>query len=221
MQANIDNSGSLSGRFNYRWSSNFVTKTSAQVSNGPGQSVFTMDNDYSGKDFSASLKSYNPSVFDGGLTGIFIGSYLQAITPRLALGLEMVYQRPSTASGPETVTSYVMRYAAKEWIATAQLQGAGALQATYWRRVAENIDAGVECQLALTGGGGAMMGGPQRQGVTTVGAKYSFRQSTFRAQLDSEGKLGCVLEKRVAPAVTLTFAGDMDHIKVCNMGVLI
>jgi hypothetical protein len=58
------------------------------------------------------------------------------------------------------------------------------------------------------------MGGLKREGVTTVGAKYDFRNSTFRAQVDSQGKLSCLLEKRVAPAVTLTFAGDMDHSKV-------
>ena len=217
MQANVDNEGQLSGRFNYRWTPQFVSKMSAQVSSGPGQSVFTMENDYTGKDFSFSLKSYNPSLLDGGLTGIFIGSYLQAVTPRLSLGLETVWQRPSGGVGPETSMSYVARYATKEWIATAHLQGQGALQATYWRKVAERLDAGVECQLALAPGpGGGMMGGaPRKEGITTVGAKYEFRNSTFRAQLDSAGKLGCVLEKRVAPAVTLTFAGDMDHFKVC------
>jgi mitochondrial import receptor subunit TOM40 len=38
--------------------------------------------------------------------------------------------------------------------------------------------------------------------------------STFRAQVDSTGKLSCLLEKRVAPPVQLTFAADMDHFKV-------
>lgn len=59
------------------------------------------------------------------------------------------------------------------------------------------------------------MGGPARkEGVTTVGAKYDFRMSTFRAQVDSTGKLSCLLEKRIAPPVQLTFAADMDHFKV-------
>jgi mitochondrial import receptor subunit TOM40 len=63
-------------------------------------------------------------------------------------------------------------------------------------------------------GGGMMGGGMKKDGITTVGLKYDFRNSTFRAQLDTQGKLSCLLEKRVAPAVTLTFAGDMDHAKV-------
>ncbi|KAF8472505.1 mitochondrial import receptor subunit TOM40 [Kalaharituber pfeilii] len=215
MQGNIDNDGNLNGRFNYRWNSNLVSKLSAQVAHSPGQSLLSIENDYTGQDFSACLKALNPSFLDRGITGIFIGSYLQAITPKLSLGLEMMWQRPSGAMGPETAITYMARYASKDWIMTGQLQGQGALQATYWRKIADKLDAGVECQLALLGGsGGAMMGGPpRREGATSVGAKYEFRASTFRAQIDSTGRLGCVLEKRVAPAVTLTFAGDMDHLK--------
>lgn len=217
MQGNIDNDGNLNGRLNYRWNPNFVSKLSAQVAPSPGQSLLSIENDYTGRDFSACVKALNPSILDGGLTGIFIGSYLQAITSRLSLGLEMMWQRPSATVGPETAVSYVGRYATREWIVTGQLQGQGVLQATYWRKIAERLDAGVECQLALLGapGGGMMGAGPQREGVTSVGAKYEFRASTLRAQIDSTGRLGCVLEKRVAPAVMLTFAGEMDHAKVC------
>lgn len=216
MQGNIDNDGNLNGRFNYRWSPSFVSKLTAQVAPSPSHSLFSLENDFTGKDFSASLKVLNPSILDGGLTGICIGNYLQAITPRLSLGLEMMWQRLSATMGPETALSYVARYATKDWIVTGQLQGQGVLQATYWRKIAERLDAGVECQLALINApGGAMMGGgPRRQGITSVGAKYEFRASTFRAQIDSTGRLACVLEKRVAPAVMLTFAGEMDHVKV-------
>lgn len=221
MQAQCDNDGQISGRFNYRWLPGLISKTNVQLAPGsaPGQSVFTSDLDYSGDDFSASIKAFNPSFLDGALTGIYIGSYLQAVTPRLSMGLESVYQRPAAAHGPETALSYVARYAADDWVASMQFQGQGALQATFYRRIAENVEAGVDCQLTFAGGmargGGGMMGGQmRREGVTTIGAKYSFRQSTFRAQVDSQGKLSCLLEKRVAPAVTLTFSGDMDHSKV-------
>ena len=78
--------------------------------------------------------------------------------------------------------------------------------------------AGVDLNLQFAGlgrgRGGLMGGGMGREGLTTLGAKYDFRASTFRAQIDSSGRLGCLLEKRLAPAVTVTFAGDMDHAKV-------
>lgn len=218
LQGNIDNDGQLSARANYRWTPSFATKTNAQIAPGPGQAMVQIDNDYTGKDFSASLKSLNPSMLDGGLTGIFVGSYLQSVTPSLALGLEAVWQRAALNTGPETALSYCAKYRGNDWVASAQLQAQGAVNTSYWRRITDKVEAGVDLNLQFAGlgrgRGGGMMGGMGKEGVTTLGAKYDFRASTFRAQVDSTGRLGCLLEKRLAPAVMVTFAGDMDHFKV-------
>ncbi|MCJ1258485.1 translocase of outer mitochondrial membrane [Lignoscripta atroalba] len=218
LQGNIDNDGQLSARANYRWNNAFVTKTNAQIAPGPGQAMLQLDNDYTGKDFTASLKSLNPSFLDGGLTGIFIGSYLQSLTPSLAVGLEAIWQRSALNAGPETAISYCAKYKGSNWIASAQLQEQGALSTSYWRRLSEKVEAGVDLNLqAASGmggrGGGLMGGGSRKEGTTTLGAKYDFRASTFRAQVDSSGKLSCLLEKRVAPVVQLTFAGELDQFK--------
>ena len=61
-----------------------------------------------------------------------------------------------------------------------------------------------------------MMGGMKKEGLAIFGAKYEFSRSIFRAQVDSQGKVGCLLEKMVAPLVRVTFAGEMDHVKVRN-----
>lgn len=217
MQGNIDNEGQLMTRFNYGWTPSFVTKTQMQIAPGPGQAMVQLDNEYTGKDFTASLKTVNPSIIDGGLTGIFIGSYLQSVTPNLALGLEAVWQRAALNQGPETAVSYCAKYKGSDWIASAQLQAQGTVSTSYWRRLTDKVEAGVDLNLAfagLSGGGGGLMGGARKEGITTVGAKYDFRMSTFRAQVDSTGKLSCLLEKRVAPPVQLTFAADVDHFKV-------
>ena len=174
------------------------------------------EHEYTGNDFSASLKMLNPSYLEGGVTGIFIGSYLQSVTPKLALGLETLWQRPSLSQGPECAVSYAARYKSADWIATAQLQAAmGTLNTSYWRRLSDKVQAGVDLSLGLVPSpGGLMGGGLQKEGVTTIGAKYDFRMSTFRAQVDSKGKLSCALEKRVAPPVMMTFAADIDHFTV-------
>lgn len=225
LQGNIDNDGQLSARTNYRWTRSLITKTNTSIAPGPGQAMFQLDNDYTGKDFSASVKALNPSVLEGGLTGIFVGSYLQSITPKLAVGIEAVWQRAAMNTGPEMALSYCAKYASKDWIASAQLQAQGAFNTTYWRRITDRVEAGVDLNLTVApgrsrGGGGMMGGGLSKEGVATVGAKYDFRSSTFRAQLDSSGRLACLLEKRIAPAVQVTFAGDIDHFKVrdfdCN-----
>ena len=217
MQGNIDNDGHLMTRFNYRWSPSLVTKTNIQIQSGQAMAQF--DNEYTGKDFTAAIKTMNPSIIDGGLTGIFIGSYLQSITPSLALGLEAIWQRPGLTEGPQTAISYCAKYKGSDWIASAQLQAQGTVSASYWRKLTDKVEAGVDLNLAFAGLSGASMmgGGARKEGITTVGAKYDFRMSTFRAQVDSTGKLSCLLEKRVAPPVQLTFAADVDHFKVSSL----
>ena len=182
---------------------------------GTGQDMAQFEHEYTGRDFTASLKALNPSALEGGLTGIFIGSYLQSVTPKLALGLEGIWQRAGLTQPPDTAISYAARYKSDDWIATAQLQAQGVLNTSYWRKLSDKVQAGVDMTLSLVpSGGGLMGGGLQKEGITTFGAKYDFRMSTFRAQLDSKGKLSCLLEKRVAAPVTMTFGADVDHVTV-------
>ena len=176
-----------------------------------------IDNDYTGKDFSASIKSIAPSILDGGLTGVLIGSYLQSITPSLALGLEALWQRQGMNTRPETSVSYSGRYKGQDWVASAQLQAQGAIGASYWRRLAEKVEAGVDFKLQFApgmGGGGGMFSNLTKEASTTVGVKYDFRASVFRGQVDSTGKLSCLLEKRIGMPITMTFAGEIDQVKV-------
>lgn len=217
LQGNIDNDGQLIARANYRWSSSFVTKSNVQIASGPGQAMLSVDNDYAGKDFTMSLKSINPSFIEGGLTGVFVGSYLQSLTPSLSVGLEAMWQRVALNTGPETAISYCAKYKGSDWIASAQVQEQGALNTSYWRRLTDRVEAGVDLNLQFTPGlgqSGLMGAGAKKEGTTTIGAKYDFRHSSFRAQIDSSGRLSCLLERRILPPVQLTFAGEMDHSKV-------
>ena len=174
-----------------------------------------IENEYTGQDCTASLKMLNPSYLNGGLTGILIGSYLQSITRKLAVGFETVWQRAALTQGPETAVSLCARYKSDDWIATAQFQAQGALNATYWRRLSDTVQAGVDMTLAVVPSpAGPFGGGLQKEGNTAVGVKYDFKTATFRAQVDSKGKIGCLLEKRVALPVMLTFAADVDHFTV-------
>lgn len=174
-----------------------------------------LESEYTGNDFTLNVKALNPSYLEGGLTGIFVGQYMQAVTPRLALGLEAMWQRQALSVPPDAALAYCGKYKAEDWVATAQLSASGGLNTTYWRRLSEKVQAGVDMSLSLAPGPGGMMGGPmQKEGVTTFGAKYDFRMSTFRAQLDSKGKLSCLLEKRVAGPVMMTVGADVDHASV-------
>ena len=218
MHGTVDNEGTLSARANWRWTESLVTRTNTQLAAGSGQAMVQLDQDYTGKDFSASLKTINPSVLDGGLTGIYIGSYMQALTRGLALGLEAVWQRQALNTPPEAIVSYAARYRSDDWIASAQLQPDTSLNTSYWRRLTDKVEVGADLTVQFQPGPGsraALMGAePRRDATATVGAKYDFRASTFRAQADSTGKVSTVLEKRVLPFVQVTFAGELDQAKV-------
>lgn len=218
MQGNMGSDGNLAATGNYRWNSALVTKTNTQIMAGATQGMLQIDNDYTGSDFSASLKSFNPSILDGGLTGIFVGSYLQSVTPSLALGFEAIWQRQGLNTRPETALSYCARYKGSDWIASAQLQAQGVFAASYWKKLSERVEAGVDMNLQFAPSAQSiMMGGPSREGTTSIGAKYDFRASTFRAQVDSAGKVSCLLEKRIAMPISLTFAGEIDQVKVSHL----
>lgn len=226
LQGNVDNDLALSGRFNYRISKALTAKASLNLVPGAAanQSQIVLESDYTGDDFSATVRAVNPSIldFDNKLTGMFIGSYLQSVTPRLALGIETMYQRLSDEDGPQTVQSYVARYKGNQWIGSAALLNGGMLQGSYWRRLSEKVEAGLDINLSLlglaaAGSGAGMMGGARNEGSATMGAKYDFRTSVFRGQIDSQGKVSAVLEKRIAPMVQFTFAGEMDHSKVRSL----
>lgn len=199
---------------NWRWSQNLplVAKTQFQIGNG--QDMAQWESEYTGNDFTLNVKFLNPSYLEGGLTGIFVGQYMQSLTPKLALGVESMWQRQGLSQPPDAAMAYCAKYKAEDWIATAQYSNSGGINTTYWRKLSDRVQAGVDMSVAVNAQA-AMMGGPvTKEGVTTFGAKYDFKMSTFRAQLDSKGKLSVLLEKRIGGPVTMTVGADVDHMNV-------
>lgn len=183
--------------------------------------MVSLENDYTGSDFSASLKAVNPSLLDGGITGMVMASYLQAVTPKLSLGIDAFWTRPAMAYAPELNVSYAARYKAQDWMACGQIiPDRGVLEASYWRRLSERVETGINCNLSFAGIGPAgPMGGVSKEGQVTVGAKYDFRSSSFRAQLDNQGKVSCLLEKMIAQPIRISFSGEIDHKQVRPLDV--
>lgn len=177
--------------------------TPEQISQQAGHNLLQLEQDYQGLDFSLNAKAINPSPTD--LNGIYVGSYLQSLTKNVALGVECLYQRQNLA---DLTTSYLAKYTStdKNTIATAQLQGAGILQATYWQKLSEKVEVAGDLQIIAAPG--------RRDAIATLGAKYDLRVSTFRAQLDSTGKVSALLEQRFTPAFAFLMSGEIDHFKV-------
>ncbi|KAJ3562373.1 hypothetical protein NP233_g9616 [Leucocoprinus birnbaumii] len=204
LQGGVDHEGNVNARFNHGWTANQVTKVQAQFSQQAGQNMIQFEHDYQGRDFNVNIKGVNPSPAD--FTGIYIGSYLQSLTKNLAVGVETLWQRPNPDLS-DMSSSYLAKYTSndKNWIATAQLQATGILQATYWQKLSEKVDVAADLQLIAT---------PQRRdAIATLGAKYDLRLATFRAQLESTGKVSALLEQRFTPTFAFLVSGEIDHFK--------
>jgi hypothetical protein len=171
--------------------------------------MIQLEQDYQGSDFAANLKAINTSPVD--FSGVYVGNYLQSVTRNLALGVESLVQRPQPGL-VDVSHSLLAKYTSSDrsWIATAQAQPAtGILQATYYQKLSEKVDVAADLQLMAQPG--------RRDAIATLGAKWDLRMATFRAQLDSSGKVAVLLEQRFAPTFAFLVAGEIDHFKVSHL----
>lgn len=234
LQGGVDNTGAVTARANQAWTAADTTKIQAQLTNTPGHSMIQIEHDHLGPHYSLNLRTINPQVTDG--TGIHMLSLLHSVTPRLALGFETLIQHPQpsiletstsliaklTSLPPPSAATPVPTLGARQWIATAQLQPQGILQTTYYQKLSPAVDVGLDLQAMVTPD--SPMGPGKREATATLGAKYEFRMSTFRGQVDSQGKVAMLLEQRFTPAFAFLVGGEIDHWKGTSkigMGVMI
>ncbi|EJU05660.1 hypothetical protein DACRYDRAFT_74965 [Dacryopinax primogenitus] len=203
LQGGVDNDGNVNAKCHLGWTPTSVTKLTAQMSGSASQgSMFQFEHDFQGSDFTFNLKAINPTE----PAKIFIGNWLQSVTSNLALGVEGVYQ-VQPPSVRETQVSGLVKYtsSARNWIATAHIRPVGVLEASYWHKLSEKMEVGANLELVHVP--------MKREAVATVGAKYDLRMSTFRAQVDSTGKVSALLEQKFAPSFAFLVSGEIDHVK--------
>ncbi|ORZ38839.1 eukaryotic porin/Tom40 [Catenaria anguillulae PL171] len=226
LQGMVDTDGSLNGRIQFPI---LGDKLTAKINLGfhpatpmsPPQQMMQAEVDRQGKDYDASIKLVNPWPLDA--TGVLVASYLQSVTQRLALGVEAVIQRPMPGM-EESAFNVAAKYTFPTFkldalpqlnpddlvpqqptsppVATATYNSQGALHVSYVHPVSAKVDLASELHVIVTPRG--------REGKATVAAKYEFRQSTFRTQIDSNGVVASVLEQRMGP-MAFTLAGQVDH----------
>ncbi|KAJ2795513.1 translocase of outer mitochondrial membrane [Coemansia helicoidea] len=206
LHGKMDTERNLQARLNYALTKKLQIKSQAQLmTSNESQSMFQVEGEYSGSDYTANVKAINPSPVDG--TGIYLANYLQSVTPKLGLGAELLYQSPIPAL-QETSISFAARYQPSEdraWV--AQTQGINMLTASYWRKISEKCEAAAELQMINVPSQG------RREASCSVGVKYDFAASTVRAMADSMGKVSMLLEEKIAPGFSFLISGELDHLK--------
>ncbi|GAA94426.1 uncharacterized protein L969DRAFT_609063 [Mixia osmundae IAM 14324] len=207
LQGNIDQEGAVSGRANYSISPSDILKLQLQLSPNKAHNTVQLEHDRQSGDYALNFKAYNASLADA--TGIYTASYLQSISQSVALGAEVVWQRPQGADIEEAGINYYARLAGKNrsWLGSAFLINGSILNATYYQKINDKVDLGAELTIVPH---------PipaQRQSSAALGVRYEFRAASVRAQLDSKGKVSMYLDQRITPAFGFLVSGEIDHVK--------
>lgn len=153
---------------------------------------------------SINLKAINPNPMDG--QGIFTCALLQSVSKSLAIGGELIGQKAPDSSAFEHGINLGLRFRPTEKSTfTATLQQFVALQTSYHHKVSDKVELGSEMQILLVG--------PRKDAVTSISAKFDYRQATLRAQVDSTGRVGMVMEEKLFPGFAMLISGELDHVR--------
>eukprot|EP00871_Galdieria_phlegrea_P001444 jgi/Galph1/22/GphlegSOOS_G4884.1 len=189
MLSRVDLSGHVNGRIFVNHSPFLTSKIVAETSSQPNESKATWDLDYRGSDFCGQLKLGN--------MGIAAVSYLQSVTPNLALGGEGFYQGTTQFSA---ITA-AGRYVTSDGIATCTIASFGPLVASYCHRVNPRVTLATEFFWDLR----------SRDSLVTAGYKFDLRQASIIGQIDSNGRVAALLEEKINPGLSFLLSGEIDH----------
>lgn len=210
----IDTNGVFQGKINYGLFGGWTFKAQSQISKEKGHSMIQVEGDWQGADSAFNIRLINPDLTD--YSGISTISWLQSVSSSMAAGVEIVAQRVpsqllspksghSRASPIETGLNFALKYKTGDSISTLLIQQAAAIQASYYHRVTDRVELGSELQLLLAG--------PRKDAVCSSSVKFDYRQSTIRAQVDSQAKVSLLYEEKLFPGFSVLFAGELDHFR--------
>jgi mitochondrial import receptor subunit TOM40 len=139
----IDPSGNLNATIIHQLCPRIQAKFGAQVQN----SKFTVGQltmNYKGSDYTASVTVANPDIIAG--SGVMVLHYLQAVTPRLALGSELAYQKgPGIPGGEIALLSAAAKYTTENTQISGTL-GVSGVHLCYYQKASSQLQIGVELE---------------------------------------------------------------------------
>lgn len=154
-------------------------------------SQMMLDLDSRGADWNAQLKLGNNQFYGA--------NYFQSVTRELSLGGELFWLRSSRKSG----AGFAARHAGAVHVATAQVATTGLLSLAYVHRVSEKVSLAADFLWNWQG----------REAAASFGYDYVLRQCRLRGRVDTDGRVGALLEERLNAGVTLVLSADLDHVR--------
>ncbi|KAH8386672.1 hypothetical protein KR093_001834 [Drosophila rubida] len=137
--------------------------------------------------------------------GVFVASYLQQVTPQLAIGVDFIYQRePIVPGGQAALVSAVARYQQDNrlWSAMFSLH---ALELCYSQIYGQCLGASVQLRANIL----------KRQAISRLCyhcyiPKMGFN---FRGGIDTRGVISALCERRLEPLpILLQLSGKLNHL---------
>ncbi len=180
----------VNGRVFYRHTPNLTSKIQATIGlTDLAESKGDLELDYRGPSYCGQLK------FAGG--GVCALSYLQSVTPWLALGGEGFYQTKTAFSAITFAAKY---FHGKD---TASITAAtfGPIFATYCRKVSQKTSLAAEL----------FVDSRNRESHVQLGYRFDLKHATCTGVVTSEGKVAAVVEEKINPGLSLVLSGELDH----------
>ena len=81
----------------------------------------------------------------------------------------------------------------------------GLLHSSYWKKINQRLEVATEVQLLADQASG------RREGIATFGWKLDTVFATIRSSIDTQGRIGTVLEERIAPGIGLQLSAEMNY----------
>lgn len=187
----VDMAGRLNGRINAQLTDALLARMQAQVETGSSSLKF--DFDYKGSSFCAGA-----TYMGGGLLG---ASYMQSVTPSLALGAEGFFHMHRHVHGGAAAARCVWGPKGDS-VATAKAGSFGNFELSYQRKVSEKV--GLATEMQYYHGQSCTFG---------LGYEFRLRQATFKGLVQSDASCSAVLEERVSPIVGLLLSAQLNHKK--------
>ncbi|KAI4494590.1 PREDICTED: mitochondrial import receptor subunit TOM40 homolog 1 [Polistes canadensis] len=199
----IDPTGNLNANIIHQLGQRLRAKVAVQVQRSKFTAV-QMTNDYRGDAYTASLTLGNPDILNG--SGVLVMHYLQSLSPTLALGGELAYQRgPGLPGGQIFVVSAAGRYTNGESTISCSLGLAGC-HVCFHQKASQNLQVGVELEINAR----------LQESTGTIAYQVDLPKADllFRGSVDTNWTVGAVLEKKLQPLpFSFALSGMLNHTK--------
>ncbi|XP_014479777.1 PREDICTED: mitochondrial import receptor subunit TOM40 homolog 1 [Dinoponera quadriceps] len=199
----IDPSGNLNASILHQFGSRLKTKFAAQVQRNKYTAV-QLTSDYRGDNFTFSATLGNPDIINN--SGVMVLHYLHSVTPSLALGGELAYQRGAGIPGGQVaLLSAAGRYTHGNSTISGSISPS-ACHLCFHQQASSQVQVGVELEI------NARI--PESTATLAYQVDLPKADLVFRGSIDTNWIVGAVLEKRLQPLpFSFALSGVINHSK--------